>query len=186
MDAGRSTAAVRGAGRLGPVIATAVALGTAFKRLHDAVVSAANEQQAANFTLAEFSARMASVQAQAEVREVFRNKEEGDRTADTARYLNESIQEYRDATKEFRVHWQNAQNNLKANFLNVISGIIRLLEPVAAYANKKLFEDGPREEELTFGEVIKEMQDEDARRHKEDKDWFDTWDYSKQRDEERF
>jgi hypothetical protein len=91
--------------------------------------------------------------------------DEGNRTADTARELNASIQSFEDEMKEVRILLNNTLNTGLGNALAVITGALKPIATIAEFINQRLFNDV--KENRPFWEWMVRVQDdqERARRH---------------------
>lgn len=161
-----------------------VGLGVAAKKSHDAIVDAAKAQDLANRKLAEFSAGMAAVEVDARIREVFRQQEIGDRTADSAGFLSQSNQKYEDQLKEMTVLLTNIKNGVLGFGMDFINGVLKPLDDIAKGINKLVGNKGEIKPE-GFQGLLDEYRQHEADARRRGDEWFNARDYSRQRYDER-
>lgn len=158
-------AAAGAAAALGPV-AVAAGLVVGFKELHDAVVAGAKAQQAANFELAQYSAAMANVKAHADIDNIMRQREIGDRTAGTAAELAGANRDYDEGTKELSIAFANFKNVAFSAMLDAITQMMKPIEACAKAADWWMGEKGNEEKKGFDGlyeQAVKHQADARAR-----------------------
>lgn len=126
------------AAALGPAgIAVAVILASvsALNMFREKVVESAKEQQKLNFHYAQFSAAMANVQVQSEIATMFRERDIGNDTSGTARYLSEQNTAYDNTAAEFEKLWSNFKNLGLGVLLEALTEVIQPIVPVVQELN---------------------------------------------------
>jgi hypothetical protein len=101
----------------------------------------------ANMQFAEFSASMARVQAESEVRTFQRMNEQGERRAASAQYLEEGRQNLSDQMAPIEDLWAKAQNYVGGALSQMTASILEPLSYIAKVLQKK------DEEELSGGDT---------------------------------
>lgn len=90
----------------------------------------------ANMKFAEFSASMAHVQAQQEMRDILLSKKRGDRRSASAQDLAEAKSRYAEQTSVWSDAWSSLSNRVEETLLNVGTKILAPFEPLIKAANK--------------------------------------------------
>lgn len=180
---GAGGAVAAAAGPVGVAVAGIVMAADAAKKFHDAVVEGAKAQQDANFRLAEFSAAMAGVQAVAEVNRVYREMEVGDRTAESAARLQDSLDAYEDSLTEINVLVADVKNWLFSEGVDLLTAVIKpigqLVEGVNALRRRfgaggdEVREDSD-EQPRGFWEYLAESERQDQKVRDRHKRFFDS------------
>lgn len=101
--------------------AAIVAAGVALKGFHDVVDSATDSVMNYNRTLGQFSGLMSVVMSESEARERFRQRDKGDRLAQSAQYLADSENKRKDATKNIEVLVGRIENYVYGGLNNIVA-----------------------------------------------------------------
>lgn len=158
---------------LGTAAAVVTVLVVALKAFHDAVRDAVRAQHAQNMQYADFSAAMGAVQAAEEMATWRRNRQIGDQTATTARWLSQAKTGYDDRSAQVEIFTSNLKNIL----LTVGSGMTdvlllplsRMAEDLNQAVKKYLGEEGNADPLTDFIDEARKVVDQ---RHKDGDDWF--------------
>jgi hypothetical protein len=113
--------------------------------------------------LARASANMALVQAERTVRELFRQREIGDRLSGSARALAESEQFVKDQSKEINILFAEVSNRVSTAWNYFTGEVMGVLNTLAGIGNGLLGNTDPKNQNLTFGEWAEGIADQDRR-----------------------
>lgn len=126
------------AGAVAAPFAVIAAAGVALKGFHDAVDGATDSMMNYNRTLGQFSGLMSMVMQVSESQDRFRQREKGDRLAQSAMYLADSENYRKNNTKDMEIVLGRIENYLYGGLNDALGALLKPLNDIAKEILKRL------------------------------------------------